>query len=198
MSQPMYPGSPQQGPYGPGGASPKKSNVVLIIVIVVGVAFLGIAGLGVVAAFGIFATTKVISDAKAAEGKITVGALARAMVNCAEQETVGADPSTIVQGGLPPTSVKVPASMPAGKRYATTTSDWSDPAFMCARFSLSEPQFFQYQWILVTPGELGTVRAEADLNGDGAVDVAFEQDVSCRSTGASVTCSIGALRETQR
>jgi hypothetical protein len=194
----MYPGSPQQqGPLNP-SASPKKSHLTLIIVIVVGFVFVGIAGIGVVAWLGLSSARTYMTEAKAVEGKMNVAALARGMAECAEQDVAAADPAMIAKGGLPPTSAKVPASSQAGKKYMSTPTDWSDAAFTCAKFSVTEPQYFQYQWILVTPGRKGTARAESDLDGDGATDVVLEQDVECSGSGEAVTCTVGQLRDTRR
>lgn len=192
MSQPM--GSPH-GP-GPTGGPPKKSNTNLIIIIVVAVVAGGLLILGVLGSLALSGMQRYMSATKTAEAKSSVGALARGIVACAEREVMGAGGES-AQKGLPPTSAKVPASLAAvkGTKYASSPSDWSGEAFTCARFMMGTPQYFQYQWVLTSPGAQGTVRAEGDLDGDGDAEITIEMDVSCSSVAGSITCSPGPMRE---
>jgi hypothetical protein len=203
MSQPMYPGSPPQpGMYPPGGPAPggaKKMSTTTLIIIIVAVVVVG--GLLVAAVLGVFAYRGMqtyLSESKSVEGKVGVGSLARGVVVCAEEASLGTgNEPALAAKGLPPTSAKVPASLSSikGAAYMSAPSDWSDPAFQCARFQMTSPQRFQYQWVLTHPGRKGTARAEGDLDGDGAVDVVFEQDVECTGGGAGAACTPGRLRE---
>lgn len=85
----------------------------------------------------------------------------------------------------------MPAVIPAAQKYQSAAGDWSDQAFVCAGFSLSEPQYFAYQWQATSPSE-GVAIAVADLDGNGAPDFHFEQPVSCTPPGS---CTPGALVE---
>lgn len=180
MNQPPHPALPMAPP------PPRKSNVALILIIVGVVGFVLIAGVGVLAALGIYGTRKYLIEAKKAEGKNVVGAIARGMVTCMEAEDLS---PTATPRQLPPSSPPVPASLPRGVKYQSSSADWASPAFSCARFSMSTPQYFQYQWERVSP-MIGIVRARADLDGDGKIDAAIEQEVRCTS---GPQCSVGAL-----
>ncbi|HZF53012.1 MAG TPA: hypothetical protein VE093_30375 [Polyangiaceae bacterium] len=179
---------------GPPPGPPKKSHTTLIILLaaVVGGGLLVISVLGALAYSGM---RKYLSSAKSAEARVNVSALAQGIAACAQKPSLSAgDPG---QNGLPPSSPRVPASLAQvkGTRYASSPADWSSEAFACALFSIPTPQYFQYQWLLTSPGAQGIARAEGDLDGDGIAEIAFERDITCASSGGSLTCSVGPLRE---
>lgn len=181
-------------------APPKKKNNLVLIIVIVVVAFLaGIVLLSVLSSLAIFGTQRYLSDAKTAEGKANVAALARGMVACAERETVDVATGSPKPQGLPPSSLKVPLLMGQvrGKSYVSKPDDWQDPAFLCARFEMLGPQYFQYQWVLDADKNSGVVHAEADLNADGTSDVVLEQRVTCTSSAAGPTCKAEELRQVQ-
>jgi hypothetical protein len=84
----------------------------------------------------------------------------------------------------------VPANLSdiKAKKWQSTPAEWSEPAYSCASFSMTGPQYFQYQWESRSPNE-GAVRAVADLNGDGVPDATLSIDVTCNAG----TCSAGTL-----
>ena len=55
-------------------------------------------------------------------------------------------------------------------------------AFRCAGFSMREPQYFRYEWLRESDAA-GVVRAEADLDGDGAAEIRLEHEVVCGASG---------------
>ena len=189
-------------PYGPGPmggpppGTPKKSNTNLIIIIVVGVVFGGLMVLGVLGALAYFGMRQYLSAANAIEGKLNVVTLVGGIAACAQKSEVSAS-GEVTQRGLPPTSAKVPASLAQvkGTKYASSPADWTSDAFKCASFTIATPQYFQYQWELTTPGALGTVRAQGDLDGDGVAEITIEQDVRCSNQAGNLTCDVGPMRE---
>lgn len=147
--------------------------IVLIVVVVAGPVVLGI-----FSALAIYGVRKYIVNAKRAEATHVLTNWSKGMLTCAEK------------AGLPPSSLPVPASLAsvAGKKYQSAANEWSDAAFVCAGLSLSEPQYFQYQWVQAGPSD-GSMVAQADLNGDGSPDERFEIRVSCtarRCTASSL------------
>jgi hypothetical protein len=126
-----------------------------------------------------------VNASKKAEGKNNVGVISLGAIACAEASG----------GKLPASTPLVPANLAqvSGKKYMSQPSDWDSPSFKCMKFALSEPQYFQVQWVLKSPTS-GTARAVADLDGDGTPDSVIEKDVTC--TGGACTAS-PTLRETE-
>lgn len=167
------------------------SKVVIILAIVFGVIVVGVGIIGVMAALGIFGMRKYLVNAKAAEGREAVTAIARGVVSCAGSETTDSS-GTPQPNGLPPSTAPVPASLDdvSGRKYMSAPSDWKTPGWDCIGFSMATPQYFQYQWLRNSPTD-GTVRGVADLDGDHTAEVTFEVEVRC--TGS--TCTAGMVTE---
>ncbi|MFO0566994.1 MAG: hypothetical protein U0263_15105 [Polyangiaceae bacterium] len=163
--------------------TPKRSPWLIVGLVVGGVLLFGVVIVGILAALGIAGFRGYLSAAKGAEGRSEAYRLAQGIARCAEN---GGPSGTASGAVLPPTAPPVPSNLAqvAGKKYASSTSDWSDPAYTCASFSLPMPQYFQYRWELVSPNN-GRAIARADLDGDGKVDQEFTAEVTCTST----TCS---------
>jgi type IV pilus assembly protein PilA len=187
----------QQDPAGNPTASQGSSKAVVIIAVVVGALFAVVFVVGILAALAISGMRKYLMNAKEAEGRATVTAIAHDVVRCAETESAESlDPSNPAKG-LPVTTAPVPASLDAvaNKKYMSAPSDWASPGWDCIKFQMSTPQYFQYQWVRSSPTE-GMVRAQCDLDGDFRADVTFEVPVTC-STSPSWACQAGTLRETR-
>ena len=128
-------------------------------------------GLGIFSALAIYGVRKYIVNAKRAEATNALTNWSRGLVGCAEKD------------GLPLTSPAVPASLASvsGMKYQSVASEWSDPAFVCAGFSVSEPQYFQYQWLQASPAE-GKLVALADFDGDGSAEQRVEVSITCANS----------------
>jgi len=159
---------------------PKKKTglptwLIVLIVVLAGAPFV----IGIFSAIAIFGVRKYILNAKRAEAAQVLDRWSKGMIACGEKD------------GLPLSSPAVPGSLAsvAGKKYQSAASEWSDPAFVCAGFSLTEPQYFQYQWQQVSPAE-GNLVGLADFDGDGTAEQRMEVRVTCaagRCTAAPVT-----------
>lgn len=163
------------------------NRTVFIVLAAVGVVLIVAVGIvGILAALGIAGFRGYLARAKGAEGKSEVARLARSVAMCAES---GAATGTPGAASLPSSAPAVPPSLRdvSGRKYLSSPSEWSAPAYSCGAFSLSMPQYFQYEWTLVSP-TTGKAVARADLNGDGAVDQEFSVVVTC--SGAS--CTVGS------
>lgn len=138
--------------------------VIVLIVLAVGGPFV----FGVFSAVAIYGVRKYVINAKRAEATNVLGRWSKGMVACGEKD------------GLPPTSPAVPASLAsvAAKKYQSAPSEWSDPPFACAGFSITDPQYFQYQWQQASPAE-GTLLALGDFDGDGNPDQHLEVRITC-------------------
>jgi hypothetical protein len=139
----------------------------------------------VATALAIYGLRKYLLSAKQAEARHASAQLASSISQCASRA-----PGRRV---LPPTARAVPASLERvrGMKYQSAPGEWNDEAYTCGHFSLSDPQYFQYQWVRTSP-TLGVVRAMADLDGDGQPEFRLEQEVICVENGS---CTVGPLVE---
>jgi hypothetical protein len=162
-----------------GAASPsgKKSNA-LVVVAVLGAALLFV--LAVLTPLALYGVRKYLTNAKSAEARSVAVELANGIARCS------------ASGTLPESTRPVPAALALvnGTKFASKPGDWSDPAFRCAGFERTAPQYFQYQWQRLDARH-GVVAARADFDQDGAADHGFEVAVSCAGTAcsAAVTAS---------
>lgn len=160
----------------------KTPTWAIVLMVMAGIALLGILGLGVLSALAASGVRKYLEASKSVEGRITSSALARDIAACSDQKPE-----------LPDTASPVPATLAdvKGKKYLSGAADWSAPAYECARFSLSAPQYYQYQWTR-TSATSGRVVAQADLDGDGKVDSTFTATVTCTTAADGLACTATA------
>jgi hypothetical protein len=125
--------------------------------------------LGVLSALAIYGVSKYMMNAKQAEAQAALIAWGDGLAKCGEKE-----------GGLPPSTLAVPASISAvsARKYQSSPTDWAEQAHTCAGFSMPGPQYFQYRWERRSQST-GVLHAGADLNGDGVLESQHELDVTC-------------------
>ncbi|MBK7586327.1 MAG: prepilin-type N-terminal cleavage/methylation domain-containing protein [Myxococcales bacterium] len=146
---------------------------------------------GVLAGLAIYGVRRYLFNARTAEaraaigrmGKDAVGAYSREIMSGAQLPTGGT--AAVLNRLCVSASQPVPASAGAikGGKYQSSPSDWNlDTAtqgkgFACLRFTMTDPQFFQYDYKSSTDdwaqaGADGTTFdaiARGDLNGDGVL-----------------------------
>ncbi len=180
---PVAPGAKRGPSVAPMPSAPPRSGAPTWLIVVAIVGVVGLALIGVLASLAIYGVRRYIWQAQLAEGRNNVTVFAQGVTHCfAESER------------LPETSPRVPADLAliAAKKYQSAPDDWSHETFRCAEFSLREPQYFQYQWVLAEGTQAGNVVAIADLNGDGDPEVRLELDVDC----SGEACQLGqTMRE---
>jgi type IV pilus assembly protein PilA len=180
--------APVQG--GNQGAAPAKKGGMptWAIVLIVCVAAAPVV-FGVVAAIAVYGVRKYITNAKRAEATLVTQRLAQSVINCATALDETGKPR-----GLPESAPAVPGDLAqiAGRKYQSSASDWSAPAYTCSSFVLKDPQYFQYAYRRVDATH-GEVIAVADLDADGAPDARGSVSIDCSSDGAS--CSLGPFVE---
>lgn len=150
---------------GGGNAAATGIGIGAIILVVVGVL---IAIVGILAVLSIYGTRKYIANAKTAEARNALGAIARDAASAYEESGTDASSRHLCASSSSP----VPAigSAISGKKYQSSTADWQKDAarnagFACLKFEMSAPQYFQYQYTATATGF--TVTAHGDLNGNG-------------------------------
>ena len=146
-------------PYPP--PPPKGGSSTWIIVVVVAIPAI-IAVIGIFAVLAIYGVRKYIVNSKAAEARNTAAAVAKNAAAAFERD-----------GKLcPSASSPVPVVVPRAVKYQSSASEWevdkaANAGFACLRFSMTSPQYFQYDYKSTPTGF--TVTAHGDLNGDGAL-----------------------------
>jgi hypothetical protein len=158
-----------------------SSKTIGTVAIGIGVVvFLVLFVLSILGSLAFYGFRRYIARAKEAEGRVEVSRLAESIRAC----------SVDLKGGLPETTKPVPPSLAdvSGKKYVSRPEDWDDRAYKCGAFSISTPQYFQYQWQIVTPSS-GRAIAQADIDGDGKAEIRFERLVTC----VGEQCSVDSL-----
>lgn len=118
--------------------------------------------LGAAAALGVYGVRRYISNAKQAEARNVLGQLGKDVVTDWEAERPDGKPrerKKLVSYG------PVPKTVPKGVKYQSTETDWKP--WYPLRFSMTAPQYFQYEIKAAPDGESAEVIARGDLNGDG-------------------------------
>ena len=135
-----------------------------------------VAIVGVLAVLAVYGVRRYIANAKTAEARTQVGAIARSAAAAYEREK-GA--STILTAGgssaslrsLCSSSTKVPATPPPGGKYQSAETNWDGDGtagWKCLKFSMSQPQYYSYQYV-ASNGSTFSINANGDLNGDTTV-----------------------------
>jgi hypothetical protein len=126
------------------------------------------------------------ANTKLMEGKRNVVVMAKALIICADNSQ-----------HLPESSKPIPpelADVAGGKVIESTPEAWSDPVWTCAKYSQTGEQRFRYQWIRKSETD-GTIRAEADFDGNGSAEAVYEQDISCGVHAGDFRCEPGELHD---
>jgi type II secretory pathway pseudopilin PulG len=137
--------------------------------------FLGLAA--ILSAIGMYALARYVRHSKTAEAVASVSSIATAAAEYynssdATQPT-GASPEAVhAMRRFPPASrVPVPEDPMSvrAKRYQSNKADWAASPWRELRFSIVQPQSYQYSFESESAGATAkaTVKAEGDLDGDG-------------------------------
>ena len=180
MAQPPYPPQPPYGQppgYPPGRPyypPPKKSMPGWLIAILAILGFVFVFG-GVLAVLAIYGVRKYIANAKTAEARNSLGAIARDAAMAFEREPTSSGGT--LHRLCPSASRTVPDSIVkvSGKKWVSSAAEWQVDAarragFACIGFSMSSPQYYVYSYKAHGWGAAGDgfeATAIGDLNGDG-------------------------------
>jgi type IV pilus assembly protein PilA len=142
-----------------------------------------VAIVGILAVLAIYGVRKYLANAKTAEARNSLGAIAKDAA--AEYEREGMAGAVLAAGGTAAFSrqlcaseaAKVPTTVPAGAKYQSAYADWnagaaSNIGFACLKFTMDQPQYYSYGYTATGSSAVGasfTATANGDLNGDGTV-----------------------------
>jgi len=139
-----------------------------------------VAIIGVLAALAIYGVRKYLTNAKTAEARTALGRMAKDAQSAFEKETMSQNvialgESELISRSLCVTAALVPlavADISAGK-YQSSPAEWNGTGWSCLKFSMSDPQYFQYGYESTSDGTASdegdtfTAIAHGDLDGDG-------------------------------
>jgi type IV pilus assembly protein PilA len=169
-----------------------------------------VAIIGVLAALGTTGVKKYLANAKTAEARGGVGAIAKGIAANYNSENAGtaanavlsAGSSSAILKGICLTSSKVPGTAPKQTKYQSGSTEWNGDmttGWACAKFSMSEPQYFSYQFT-ATGGYTSTggftAVANGDLDGDGTVST-FSLLGSANGSDVTIAPAIGETDPTE-
>jgi type IV pilus assembly protein PilA len=137
-----------------------------------------VAIIGVLAALAVYGVRRYLLNSKTAEAKMILGRIGKDASSAYQRERMAG--GLIAVGGqrnalhaFCADSNKVPATPPPGGKYQSNPTDWTTgnarAGWICLKFSLSEPQYFSYQYQSATTAGAGavfTATANGDLDGD--------------------------------
>lgn len=127
---------------------------------------------GVMAGTGTYGFRRYLANAKIAEAKTTVGAVARAL-GAKVQEDVEAEKKKkggkVAKVRFPASTGLTPPSVPAGTKFVPGADTWSHPTWKAIRFRIAVPIFYSYEIEVSRDGKSAIVRARGDLDGDGVL-----------------------------
>ena len=139
-----------------------------------------VAIIGVLAALAIYGVRKYLTNAKTAEARTALGRMAKDAQTAFEKETMSQNvialgASEQISRSLCVTAPLVPLAVAAiqNGKYQSSPGDWNQTGWSCLKFSMSDPQYFQYGYeSTATAGAQGvagdtfTAIAHGDLDGD--------------------------------
>jgi type IV pilus assembly protein PilA len=154
-----------------------------------------VAIIGVLAGLGVTGVRRYLSAAKTGEARQSLGAITRSAVMAyernegASQTLTPGTSSTTTTHSLCTSATAVPTTVPKGNKYQPNAAQGKDfetgsstAGWQCLKFSVSQPVYFRYSYIVGTSGLLATSNparptnangfeagASGDLDGDGTV-----------------------------
>ena len=140
-----------------------------------------VAIVGILAALAIYGVSKYVKNAKTAEARDALGRMSKDATGAYQREAMS--PKVMALGSTTGIShklcesatKKVPTAVPGAKKYQSKPSDWMETGasaatvgWTCLKFSMDDPQYFQYEYTAVAGGQSTfSCLAHGDLDGDG-------------------------------
>lgn len=166
-----------------------------------------VAIIGVLAALAIYGVRKYLNSAKSAEARTALGRMAKDAQSVFEREllsqnVVPLSGTAVIARALCDDAPPVPLLLTAvsNSKYQSSPADWKSLGWDCLKFTMSDPQYYQYSYassgISGQVGDTFTATAHGDLDGDGIPSTfEFFGEIQSVSTGIVLTLA-DQIRET--
>lgn len=139
-----------------------------------------VAIVGVLAALAIYGVRKYVLNAKTAEARNALGQMAKDAITAYTRERINPDllslgDTTGVVNVMCESAVAIPASLDSikGQKYQSSPKEWVGSGWECLRFSMVDPQYYQYNYVALgnrtDEGDAFTAVAVGNLDGDEAM-----------------------------
>ncbi len=143
---------------------------------------------GILATLATYGVRKYATNAKSAEARNALGAVAYGAAAAYERESMSASvlgqraTSAMSRRLCGSASTSVPASQASiqGRKYQSKPTEWNVDAagnsgFACLKFSMDAPQYYMYSYSISgsgsNPGDSFTAVAQGDLDGNGVLSL---------------------------
>ena len=153
-----------------------------------------VAIIGILAALAIYGVTKYVKNAKTGEARTALGRMSKDAASAYNRENMGSavmalGSTTGISHRLCDSATKVPTGdAPKAAKFQSKPTDWmsgtATAGWTCLKFTMEDPQYFQYNYVSTDPTADGTFTALAygDLDGDGTAST-FSMAGSVASDG---------------
>lgn len=138
---------------------------------------IAVAIVSILATLAIYGVKKYVNTSKTVEARNALGQISKDVATAFLRETMD---GTVLSLGktaaksnaLCPAGQAIPADIGfvRGKKYQSNPTEWQEPGWLCLRFSMTDPQYYQYQYRvdgdLATVNTTFTIAAKGDLDAD--------------------------------
>jgi type IV pilus assembly protein PilA len=162
---------------------------------------IAVAIVSILATLAIYGVNKYVNTSKTVEARNALGQVSKDVATAFLRETMAgatlslgttaAKSNVLCSSGDP-----VPASMSAvrGKKYQSNPKEW-DGGWTCLRFSMTDPQYYQYQYLVTGDGQAAgssfVISAKGDLDADSKTSL-FAYNGALVSDGENLIVILGA------
>ena len=140
-----------------------------------------VAIIGILAALAVYGVKRYLTSSKTAEARETLGRISKDATAAYQRESMAG--TVLALGGQTaavhrlcgPATGAVPTAPPVGTKFQSSPAQWGGDqknGWTCLRFSMTDPQYFSYNYTSdaddTAPGTSFSAVARGDLDGDGA------------------------------